>query len=173
MEKITTDKSFSRWLRQLTFVPLLQTRWLDGVAKDTLSQSVTEAEIGHRGEIKLVIENTLPLATAYRQPVRTRAIALFSELGVWDTEENTGVLVYVNLCEHALEIVVDRGINTFVGQEKWQQLCNQAISGIKNNQAIISLQTLLSQIGEQLRLYYQLEDDPQGNELDDRVLHLK
>ena len=46
---------------------------------------------------------------------RERAIDVFSELRVWDTELNNGVLIYVLLADHAIEIVADRGIHAKVG----------------------------------------------------------
>ncbi|UUZ50200.1 hypothetical protein LP420_09650 [Massilia sp. B-10] len=42
--------------------------------------------------------------------IRQRAVGLFAEYGVWDTEDNCGVLIYVNLAERKVEIVADRQI---------------------------------------------------------------
>jgi uncharacterized membrane protein len=42
---------------------------------------------------------------------RQRALALFADYGVWDTEDNCGVLIYVNLADHKVDIVADRGID--------------------------------------------------------------
>ena len=57
-----------------------------------------------------MIEGCLPSRSAYYQDTLCRARQLFAELGVWDTEYNSGVLLYLNLCEHKVEIVIDRGI---------------------------------------------------------------
>jgi uncharacterized membrane protein len=56
---------------------------------------------------------------------RERAIEVFSELRVWDTEENTGVLIYLLLADHDVEIVCDRGINARVAHEKWEAICRR------------------------------------------------
>lgn len=173
MEIIKQDKSFKRLMRQLFYVPMLHTRWLNDSAKQQLTSKVTEAEVGHRGEIYLVVENNLPVMRSYSLTPRARAIELFGASGVWDTEENTGVLVYVNVCEHDLEIVADRGINAHVEQSVWQSLCDTAIRDIKSGKPIESIGELILAIGDILRTYYLLEDDPSGNELPDRMVHLR
>ncbi len=138
-----------------------------------LTAKVTEVERGHRGEVFLIIENQLPIQSAYHINCRERAIDLFSEYRVWDTEENTGVLVYVNICEQSLDIVADRGISTNVSPTVWQAMCDKALAGIANKKTEESLLDLLDEIGQLLRQYYYLEDDPAGNELSDAVVFLK
>ena len=56
---------------------------------------------------------------------RRRAEALFAELGVWDTENNSGVLVYVELVDRRIEIVADRGIAATVPQPEWEAICRR------------------------------------------------
>ncbi len=168
-----SEKCLKRWWRQMIFVPILQSRWLTKEIKTSLSKQVTEAEKGHRGEVFLIVENHLPIKTAYYQGCRGRAIDLFSQYRVWDTEENTGVLVYVNICEHNLQIVADRGINKHVSSNVWQILCDKAILGLKKGEFETSLNHLLVEIGNLLHQYYYLEHDPQGNELSDTLVHLR
>ncbi len=168
-----SQKCLKRWWRQLCFVPILHNKWLTDSVKTSLSNKVTEAEQGHRGEVVLIVENHLPVQTAYYQGCRGRAIDLFSQYRVWDTEENTGVLVYVNICERNLHIIADRGINQHVAPDTWQNLCDKAVTGIKEGQHETSLNELLTEIGQLLRQHYNLEHDPQGNELSDSVVHLR
>ncbi len=168
-----TTTSFARWWRQVLFVPLLHSRWITTETRQRLSAKVTEAERGHRGEVFLVIENHLPISSAYYSNAHERAVELFSRCRVWDTEENTGVLVYVNVCEHYLHIVADRGINAHVSPTVWRAMCDKAIAGIANQKTEDSLTDLLDEIGQLLRQYYHLEHDPAGNELSDTVLYLK
>src|SRR5690606_39835990 len=84
-----------------------------------IAVAVEEAEHGHIGEIQVVIEGCLPSRSAYYQDTLSRARQLFAELGVWDTEHNSGVLLYLYPCERKVEIVCDRGSNN--GQT--QQVC--------------------------------------------------
>lgn len=172
-ENNTAHPSFARWWRQVLFVPLMHSKWLTAAAKARLTAKVTSAERGHRGEVYLIIENHLPIQQAYHIGCRERAIDLFSEYRVWDTEENTGVLVYVNICEHSLEIVADRGISAHVSPTVWRAMCDKAVAGIANQKTEESLLELLDEVGQVLRQYYHLEHDPAGNELSDTVVYLK
>ena len=172
-ENNTSNPSFARWWRQVLFVPLLHSKWLTEDAKARLTEKVTQAERGHRGEVFLIVENHLPIQDAYHVGCRARAIDLFSEYRVWDTEENTGVLIYVNVCEHQLEIVADRGISAHVSPTVWRAMCDKAVSGIANQKTEDSLAELLDEVGQVMRQYYHLEHDPAGNELSDTVVFLK
>ena len=55
-------------------------------------------------------------------PARERAITMFGKLRVWDTADNNGVLIYLLLAEHAIEIVADRGLNAHVSTEQWRDI---------------------------------------------------
>ena len=85
------------------------------LGKDALARieaRVAESEKRHSGEIRVVVEAGLPFSYLRRNATpRDRAVALFGKLGVWDTERNNGVLIYLLLAEHAIEIVADRGLN--------------------------------------------------------------
>ena len=78
----------------------------------------------HNGQVRLAIEASLP-AGAIRSDVsaRQRAIEVFSLLRVWDTAENSGVLVYLLVADRAVEIVADRGIAAKVDASVWQAIC--------------------------------------------------
>lgn len=152
---------------------MLHSRWLTTEVKQSLTNKIKQAEQGHRGEVFLIIENHLPIQMAYNVGCEERALQLFSLYRVWDTEENTGVLVYVNICEHHLEIVADRGINHHVSPTIWKAMCDKAIAGLADNKIEDSLSDLLDEVGQLLRQYYYLENDPSGNELADTVVHLK
>ena len=91
-----------------------------------VTRAIAASERTHCGELRLVVEAGLPLPTLWRQHApRDRAIALFSELRVWDTEENSGVLIYLQLIDRRVEIVADRGINARVGPAFWRAVCRQ------------------------------------------------
>ncbi|MDQ6639627.1 MAG: TPM domain-containing protein [Pseudomonadota bacterium] len=84
---------------------------------------VAASEKRHSGEIRVVVEAGLPLSYLRRKATpRDRAVALFGKLGVWDTERNNGVLVYLLLAERAIEIVADRGLDRHVPASEWAQV---------------------------------------------------
>jgi hypothetical protein len=88
-----------------------------------VAERVAASERRHSGEIRVYIEAGLPLSYLWRDATpRERAIAMFGKLRVWDTEHNNGVLVYLLLAEHAIEIVADRGLARHVPQAQWEQV---------------------------------------------------
>lgn len=113
-------------------VRILRHRWLDetdtrraldDAALDRLAARVRDSERRHHGEIRICVEAGLPLSYLWRGlRARDRAITLFGKLRVWDTEANNGVLIYVLLAEHAIEIVCDRAAARRVPQGHWDTL---------------------------------------------------
>jgi len=57
---------------------------------------------------------------------------VFGKLGVWDTERNNGVLIYLLLAEHAIEIVADRGLNRRVDAAEWAQIAASMQGAFQN-----------------------------------------
>ena len=111
---------------------ILKHRWLDETdarrmlgpeALQRIQARVAASERRHRGEIRVCVEAGLPLSYLWRDATpRERAITLFGKLRVWDTEDNNGVLIYLLLAEHRIEIVADRGLDRHVSQQQWRAL---------------------------------------------------
>ena len=107
-------------------------RWFDetdtrrALPSDALARieaRVAASEQHHSGEIRVSVEAGLPLSYLLKKlSARDRAIMLFGKLRVWDTEQNNGVLIYLMLAEHAIEVVADRGLNQHVSPAQWQAL---------------------------------------------------
>jgi uncharacterized membrane protein len=90
---------------------------------ERLARQVAASETRHTGEIRIYVEAGLPLSYLWRNATpRERAIAMFGKLGVWDTEQNNGVLIYLLLAEHAIEVVADRGMSRHVSPAQWQEI---------------------------------------------------
>jgi uncharacterized membrane protein len=99
---------------------ILATLGYDDAAVDRLESRVIGSEKRHTGEIRICIEAGLPLSYLWRDAsARERAVMMFGKLRVWDTDANNGVLIYVLLAEHAIEIVADRGVARVVPQAHW------------------------------------------------------
>ena len=116
-------------------------------------QRVAASETGHSGEIRVCVEAGLPWSYLRRHATpRERAVAMFGKLRVWDTEHNNGVLIYLLLAEHAIEIVADRGLNDRVSAEQWRALVAGMAAAFKAgrfeeglNEAIDAVSALLTQ----------------------------
>ncbi|MET0877498.1 MAG: TPM domain-containing protein [Tardiphaga sp.] len=89
-----------------------------------IEQAIKASEASHAGQIRFVVEGALDGAPLFRdQSARERAIDVFSQLRIWDTEHNNGVLIYLLLADRDVEIVVDRGIDAHVGTAGWEAIC--------------------------------------------------
>jgi uncharacterized membrane protein len=122
--------SFNRVLRHLFIPHWVALRVFPRPALERIEQAVKASERAHRGEIRFAIEAALHLAHL-RISTRARARQVFAELGVWDTEENSGVLIYVQLVDRKIEIVADRGIAKRVAQAEWDAICRAMETAFK------------------------------------------
>jgi uncharacterized membrane protein len=93
-------------------------------AFDRVEAAIVAGEKRHGGELQLAVEASLPLPAVWSgKTPRERALEVFSQLRVWDTERNCGVLIYLLLADHDVEIVADRGIDRVVGNAGWGDIC--------------------------------------------------
>ena len=93
---------------------------------DSIERAIRAGEATHSGQIRFVVEGALDGAPLFRnQPARERAIDVFSHLRVRDTAHNNGVLIYLLLADHDVEIVADRGIDAKVGAAGWEAICRE------------------------------------------------
>ncbi len=89
-----------------------------------IEKAIKASEAAHVGEIRFVVEGALDGMPLFKgQSARERAIDVFSQLRVWDTEHNNGVLIYLLLADRDVEIVADRWINAKVRPEEWEKIC--------------------------------------------------
>jgi uncharacterized membrane protein len=93
---------------------------------DAIQQAIAEGESRHDGQVCFAIEASLRLRSLMRgMTPRERAQEAFAHLRVWDTHNNSGVLIYVLLADHAIEIVADRGIAAKIDDSQWKSICIQ------------------------------------------------
>ncbi|MCR5866337.1 TPM domain-containing protein [Aquincola sp. J276] len=145
----------SRWLRLLRHRLLDESdvsRALDAEAMARLEARVEASERRHTGEIRLAVEAGLPLSYLWNDlSARDRAVTLFGKLRVWDTEQNNGVLIYLLMADHAIEIVADRGLSRAVDSTQWQSILHGMREAFRAgrfeqglNQAIDAVDALLT-----------------------------
>jgi len=113
-----------RVLRNLLTPPWAARRRFDAGVLDAVEAAIRASESRHTGEIAFAVEGALEPRDLWRgTSVRERAIEVFSELRVWDTAENDGVLIFVLLAERDVEIVADRGAAARIPPESWERVC--------------------------------------------------
>lgn len=116
-------------------------RWFPESRMKFIRDVIAEGEKGHAGELCFAVEARYSLWALFDGiQSRKRAEQVFSSLGVWNTQDNSGVLVYLQLAERRIEIVADRGISTKVPPLQWQALCSEFADAIRNgapDQAVI------------------------------------
>jgi uncharacterized membrane protein len=112
--------NMGRWFRHLFMPPWAWRRAFPQATLDAIEAAIRESETRHGGEIRFAIENSLPASWVWRGMTgRKRAIEVFSFLRVWDTEHNSGVLVYLLVADRDIEIIADRGIAARVDASAW------------------------------------------------------
>jgi uncharacterized membrane protein len=118
--------------------------------------------------VRVVIEAELTSAQLWRgMTSRQRAVEVFSMMRVWDTHENSGVLVYVLLADRKVEVVADRGISAKVPQTHWEGICRtmgQAFASGKFREGALAGVAAISEV---LATHFPSRGD-KPNELPDR-----
>lgn len=118
--------NFKRLLTHLLSPGWLVRRAFSAADLRAIEAEVKASEQMHRGELRFVIEGPLPFMHLWRGvSARARATELFARLGVWDTEANSGILIYVQLVDRRVEILADRGIAKRVPQDTWDAICRR------------------------------------------------
>lgn len=149
---------------------ILKHRWLDdntthrAIPPDMLQrlqQRVAASEQRHSGEIRIYVEASLPLSYLLRDAstrviTRQRALAMFSKLRVWDTASNNGVLIYLLLAEHSIELVADRGLNDMVAPQIWQAVVSRMRNAFQQGQFEDGLTQALEEVSALLVQHYPL-----------------
>jgi uncharacterized membrane protein len=89
-----------------------------------IARAIADSERSHSGEICFAVEPGLhPRAVWAGHQARDRAHEVFAQLRVWDTQANNGVLLFLLLADHRIEIVADRGFQGRVSDEQWRGVC--------------------------------------------------
>jgi uncharacterized membrane protein len=137
-----------------------------------VTAAVAASEDSHRGELCIVAEGPLPIGRLLTgQSPRARALDLFGRLGVWDTRENCGVLVYIQLVDRRVEILADRGIAAKLGQPDWESICREMEAAFKAGAYRRGVLDAVERVTRLLSLHFPARGK-KSNELPDRPVLL-
>ncbi len=145
----------TRVLRHLTATRLTGKKAFPLETLQAIQSTIAEGEALHRAEVRLIVEPSLDLHAAWHgMTSRERAAELFTHYRIWDTEENCGVLIYINLADHQVEIIADRGIARCVPADAWQAVCATMIGGFAQGMYHDSAIAGLKQLNALLRVHF-------------------
>jgi len=156
-----------RKMRHLMTDHRAATRLLPASSLENIRRAIAAGEGQHDGEVRFCIEASLPWSYLRRNAsARERAVMLFSKLRVWDTERNTGVLLYILVADRAVELVADRGIAARVETGEWAAICRGLSRAIGAGEAEEGVTRALGRINDLLARHFPARiDNP--NELPD------
>ena len=165
--------NFTRWFKHL-FMPLWAwRRAFPQATLDAIEAAIRTSEITHNGEIRFAIENTLAASRVWRGMTgRERAVEVFSTLRVWDTEHNSGVLVYLLLADRDIEIVADRGIAARVDAAAWEAIAQNMEAAFRQGDFERGVLAGIEQISALLTAHFPPTED-NSNELANRPVILR
>jgi uncharacterized membrane protein len=122
--------------------------------------------------VRFAVEGSLDLFDLLRgMTARERALQVFSQLGVWDTEENNGVLIYLLLADRDFEIVADRGIHRIVGSAGWEPIARRMEAAFRAGDFQRGIIEGIDAVGEVIARHYPRRGGD-SNELPDRPIVL-
>jgi uncharacterized membrane protein len=125
----------ARVLRHLFTDQLSLRRAFPAAALERIGQRIAEGEARHSAEIRLAIEDSLDIRRVWAgSEPRGRALEVFASLRVWDTEANNGVLVYVDLADHAVEIVADRAAARAIEDAHWRAVADELCAAYRRGE---------------------------------------
>lgn len=158
--------SLKRWLRHLSTGAIVRQRAFPKSTLDAIERAIRDAESSHPGEIRFAVESALSISQLWQgMTPREVATSAFSQLGVWDTEHNNGVLIYVLLADRDVEIVTDRAVGEGrVPQSEWQSVCDRMRDHFRQGQFELGAIEGVRAVAEVLSRYPPDRPDV-GNEL--------
>lgn len=149
-------------------------RALPEAVMQRLTGRVAASERRHSGEVRICVEAGLPMSYLWRHAsARERAVMLFGKLRVWDTAHNNGVLIYLLLAEHAIEVVADRGLDSHVDDAAWVAMTQRMSAAFREGRFEDGLTQALEEISALLVEHFPLGDgELDVNELPDEPVVL-
>ncbi|MGX5730652.1 TPM domain-containing protein [Pseudoxanthomonas beigongshangi] len=131
---------------------------------ERIADAIHQGEQRHRGEVMFAVEPDLPLLAVLRgMQARERAHEAFARLRTWDTEANNGVLIYLLLADHRIEIVADRGLRGRVSDEQWRGVCQLMEERLRAGEAETAVIRGIAAVSDLLAAFYP-QDGSQPNE---------
>ena len=144
-----------RFLKHILMPKFIVRRYFSRADFSEIEAAIKGSEKLHSGEIVFAAEAHLePLQALKNITAHQRALEVFSNLRVWDTEKNNGVLIYLLLAEKNIEIIADRGINAVVASSFWDEICSSVEKSFRAGEFKSGILSAVSVITSELQKHF-------------------
>lgn len=155
-----------RFLKHVFSGPWSVKRAFPQRSQGAIEAAIAASEQSHLGEVRFAVEGALDIGDLLRATTaRDRALEIFSLNRIWDTEHNSGVLIYLLLADRRVEIVADRGIHGKVGEAGWQRICRDMESQFRRGDFESGVLGGIAAITEQLQQHFPAGNNANPNEI--------
>jgi uncharacterized membrane protein len=133
--------------------------------KQLIVEAVQNAEQRTSGEIRVFVEHRCRYVNAI-----DRAIEIFENLQMHQTQLRNAVLVYVAIKDRQLAVFGDEGIHKKVGNEYWAAEVVKMIHAFNRENIAQGIAQCVKNIGEALCTHFPYDKDTDKNELPDDIV---
>jgi uncharacterized membrane protein len=152
--------NITRLIKHLLHFPWLVHRKFPPTALNKIEQAIKSSENQHSAEIRFAVESSLSFSELLQNTsCFDRGVEVFSELRIWDTEYNNGVLIFLLLADRNVEIIADRGLNSKIAKDEWQQICKLMEQSFKKNEFEAGVLIGMDEITKKLIQHYPAENN--------------
>lgn len=149
-----------RVIRHLLFTHWQVNRAFPRSTLIAIENAIKTCDSEHVGEIRFAVEGALHSTLLFSdQTARERAVDVFSQLRVWDTEHNNGVLIYVLLADRAVEIVTDRGVHAKTSAQDWRSVCGMMETAFRRAEYRAGAVSGIEAVAQHLRKHFPASSD--------------
>jgi uncharacterized membrane protein len=133
-----------------------------------ISNKIKEMEKITAGEIRVAVKEEIPFAKK-KKSIKDLAAEEFYNLGMANTRDKTGILIYVLLSQRKFYILADSGINEKVEQKTWDTIRDEMTEEFKHGNYLEGIINTLEKVGNILGEHFPIKSDD-TNELSNKVV---
>jgi len=147
-------------------MPLFQRKeFFTDEEKQNIVDAVRNAEQRTSGEVRVFVESHCRYVNAI-----DRAVEIFENLQMQNTEQRNATLVYVAIKDRQLAVFGDEGIHQKVGNEYWANEVMKMINAFNRDNIAEGIRQCVLNIGEALALHFPYDRNTDKNELPDDIV---
>ena len=133
--------------------------------KQQVVQAIRKAEQRTSGEVRVFVESRCRFVDAI-----DRALEVFYQLKMNETEERNGTIVYVAVKDKQAAVFGDEGIHQKLGQKYWEEEVNKMMVCFKQSNLAEGIIQCVTDIGEALYQNFPYDHKTDKNELPDDIV---